>query len=126
MPGHHTDSNDYIALMNVMYDMSQLVVVVPVSDESSATLASYFIQHVLLKFGLCHLVVLDDGTAIKRAFIAIYEALHLNRNVLANHNHKGLTIEHFHLLLNKSVTIATKEHGSNDIFVHAGVVAGYA
>ena len=83
-------------------------------------------QHVLLKFGLCHLVVLDDDTAIKGAFIAIYEALHLNRNVFANHNHKGLTIEHFHLLLNKSVTIATEEHDSNDIFVPVGVVAGYA
>ena len=50
-----------------MYDMSQFVVVVPVPDESSAILASYFMQHVLMKFGLCHLVVLDDGTPFKEA-----------------------------------------------------------
>ena len=92
MSSHHTDSNDYMALMNVICDMSQFVVIVPVPDESSATLASYFMQHMLLKFGfvpvfdessttlasyfmqhvllkfvLCHLVVLDDGTPFKKS-----------------------------------------------------------
>ena len=45
-----------------MCDIIQFVVVVPVLDESSATLASHFMQYVLMKFGLCHLVTLDDGT----------------------------------------------------------------
>ena len=40
MPGHYSDPNDYIALMNDMYDMSQFVVVVPVPDKSTATLTS--------------------------------------------------------------------------------------
>ena len=56
-----------MGLINSMYDMSQFVVVVPVPDESSAILASSFMQHVLMKFGLCHLVVLDDGTPFKEA-----------------------------------------------------------
>ena len=63
IPGHYTDSNGYMALMNVMCGMSQFVDLVP--GESSTTLASYFMQHVLLKFGLYHLVVLDDGTPFK-------------------------------------------------------------
>ena len=44
MPGSFTDSKDNTALMNVMCDMcdmSQFVVVVPVPDESSATLADH-------------------------------------------------------------------------------------
>ena len=41
MSGHHTDSNGNIVLMNAMCDISQLIVVVPVPDESSATLASH-------------------------------------------------------------------------------------
>ena len=54
-----------MALMNAMYDMSQFFVVVSLPDERSATLASYFMQPVLIKFGQCHLVVLDNGTPLK-------------------------------------------------------------
>ena len=61
VPGHFTDS-DGNALMNVMYDMTQFVVVVPVPDKTLATLAKYFMQHVLLKFGVCHFPTLDDGS----------------------------------------------------------------
>ena len=71
MSGKFTDSKGSTALMNAMCDMSQLVFVVPVPDESSATLADHFFQHVLMKFGLCHLVVLDDGNPIKGAFVAM-------------------------------------------------------
>ena len=125
MPGHYTDSNGCMALMNVMCGMSQFVVVVPVPGESSTTLASYFMQHVLLKFGLYHLVVLDDGTLFKGAFIAICEALNLNHDVLAKHNHKGLTVENFNRFLNKSVTIAAEERDTNNIFVPVGIAASY-
>ena len=70
MPGDHTDTNVYIALMNVIYFMSQFVVVVPVPDESSITLAFYSMQHMMMKFCLCHHVTLDDGTPFKGASVA--------------------------------------------------------
>ena len=38
-PGHFTDSDGNVALINIMCDMTQFVVVVPVPDETSATLA---------------------------------------------------------------------------------------
>jgi len=126
IPGHHTDPNGYIALMNTMCDMSQFVVVVPVPNESSATLASFFMQHVLMKFGLCQLVVLDDGISFKGAFIAMCDALNLNYDVLAKRIHKGLTVKHFHRFLNKSITISTEDCGTNDVFVPAGIATGYA
>ena len=44
MRGHHKDPNGYMALMNTMCDMSQFVVVVPVHDESFATLAENFMK----------------------------------------------------------------------------------
>ena len=78
-----TDHVGYIALMNTMCDMIPFVVVVHVPDETSATLASHFMQHVLMKFGMCHLVVLDDGTPFKGAFIAMCQTLNLNYDVLA-------------------------------------------
>ena len=73
-----------------MYDMSQFVVVIPILDEPSATLVSYSMEHVSMKFGLCHLVILDDGTLFNRDFIAIFEPLNLNRDILAKRNHKAL------------------------------------
>ena len=126
MPGHFTDSNGNVALMNTMCDMYQFVVVVPVPDETSATLADYFVQHVLMKFGMCYLIVLDDGTPFKGAFFAMCQSLNLNYEILAKRNHKGLSVEHFHRFLNKSVTIEAEDRGMIDIFVHAGIAAGYA
>ena len=79
-----------------------------------------------MKFGLCHLVVLDDGSSFKGAFIAMYDALNLNYDVLAKRNHKGITVEHFHRFLKKNVTIATEDRGTNDIFVPVGIATGYA
>ena len=112
--------------MNDMCDMSQFVVVVPVTNESSATLAENFFQHVRMKFGFCHLVVIDDGTPFKGAFVAICTALDLNYEILAKRSHKGLTVEHFHRFLNKAVTIAVEDRQSNDVFFPAGITAGYA
>ena len=52
MPGKYTDSNGNMALMNTMCDTSQFVVVVPVTNESSAILAKNCFQHALMKFCL--------------------------------------------------------------------------
>ena len=98
--GHMTDPNGCIALMNTMRDMTQFVVVDPVSDAASATLAIHFMQHGLLKFRMSHLVVIDDGTPFKRAFVAICQALNLNYDILVKRNHKGFSVEHFHRFLN--------------------------
>ena len=103
--------------------MSQFVVVVPVPG---VTLKSYFMQHVLMKFGLYHLAVLDDGTPFKGAFIVMCQAVNLNYDILAKRNHKGLSVENFRLFLNKSVTIAAEERGTVNTFVPGGIAAGYA
>ena len=75
---------------------------------------------------MCHLVALDDGTPIKGAFIAMCEALQLNHDIFAKCNYKGLTVEYFHRFLIKSVTTATEERGTNDMFVPTGIAASYA
>ena len=126
MPGHHTDPNGYMALKNTMCDTSQFIVVVPVPNESSATLASFFMQHVLMKFDICHLVVLDDGRPVKGKFIAMWDALNLNYDVLSKRNHKSLTMDHFDRFLNKSITIAAENRSTNNIFVPTGIASGYA
>lgn len=115
MQGYHTDSNGNIALMPPVCDMSQLVAAVRVPDETSAILADHSMQYMLIKFGMCYLVVLDDGAP-----------LNLNYNALAKRNHKGFPVEYFHHFLNKSVTIAAEDRGTNNLFLSTGVTAGYA
>ena len=94
-----------MALMNAMCNISQFVVVESMTNESFATLAENFVQHVFLKFGICHLVAIDDCTQFKGVFVSICKDLDLNYDILVKGNHKGLTIENFRFFLNKAVTI---------------------
>ena len=71
IPGHHTNSNGKIALMNTICDVSQFAVYIPMLDESSSSLVSHFIQRVFMTFGLCHLAALN-GDTFKEDFIAMY------------------------------------------------------
>ena len=57
---HFTDRNGNVVLMDIMCDMTQFIIVVLVSNEIAAILTGHLMQHVLLKFGICHLVFLDD------------------------------------------------------------------
>lgn len=42
-----------------------------------------------------------------------------------NLNHKVLTVEHVHRLINKRATITTGEYGINNIFVFTGLATDY-
>ena len=111
-------------MMYVMCDMLQFVLVVPVSDESFTTLADHLFQHILIKFSGCHLVVLDDSTPIHIYVFAIYNILDLNDDILAKHNHKGLSVENFYRFLNKATTIEMEDRQSNNVFVPVGIPVG--
>ena len=57
--------------MNAMCGMSKFIIGIPVSNESSTTLVECFLKKCVMKFGLCHLVILDDGTLFKYDFVAM-------------------------------------------------------
>ena len=82
-------------------------------------------QDVLLKFGICLLVVIDGGTPFKAAFTAACESLKIPFDCAAKRNHKSLLIEKFHRFLNKAVTIAASDRDTLDCFVEAGISTGY-
>ena len=79
-----------------------------------------------MRFGLCYIVVLNNGTHSKGVFAAIYKMVDFNFGILAKCNHKGLSEEHVHHFLNKSTPIAMEDRQSNDIFVPTRIVAGCA
>ena len=78
----------------------------------------------LMKIGLCHLVVLNDGTSFKVAFVAIRKVLKLNYNILAKRNYKGLSMEHSHRFLIKATTIAMEYHQCTDVIVPVRIAKG--
>ena len=124
LQGHFTDHNGNVAPMNVMCDMTQFVIVVPVLDEIADILAEHFMRHELLKFGICHLVILDDGSPFKDVFTVMCKVLHINYDNLAKRNHKGLLVEKCHRFINKTITIAAEDRDTNDVFVVVDNAAG--
>ena len=54
------------------------------------------------------------------------KASHIKYDTLVKQNHKGLLVEKFHRFINKAITIAAGDRDKNDVFVIAGVAAGYA
>ena len=79
--------------MNAMYDITQFIVVVLVPNETESALVDHFMHHVLLKFSIYHLVLLDDDRRLKGVFSEVYKELYINFDILAKINHKGLLVE---------------------------------
>ena len=53
------------------------------------------------------------------------KVLNINFSILAKINYKGVLVEKFHRFIKKSITMAAKDRGTNDVFVSACVVVGY-
>ena len=92
MSGYFTDSNGNVVLMNIICDMTRFVVDVPVPNEISATLADHFMQHVILKFGIYYLVILDDDNPFMCVFSTLCKVLNINARIFAKRNNKGILL----------------------------------
>ena len=79
-----------------------------------------------MKFGIYHVVVMDDGTPFKGSFVLACDALHLKYECVTKRNHKAVLVEKIHRFLNKAVTIAVEDRKTLGCFTEAGIVAGYA
>ena len=83
-------------------------------------------QEVLLKFGIYHVVVMDDGTQFKGSFVLACDALHLKYECVTKRNHKAVLVDKFYRFLNKAVIIAVEDRKILGCFTEVGIVAGYA
>ena len=92
-PGHTQDlSGRKGYLLNAMCNLTQFVILILVSDITSANLAQIYMGQVVLSFGVSAVIVVDDGSTFKGTFRAIYEALKLTFWFLSKNNHQGLSI----------------------------------
>jgi len=125
-PGETKNADGYKMLLNAMCDMTQFIVSTPIKTTESTFLARTFMEHVLLKFGLCVMVVCDAGSEFRGHFQSMCEVLKLRFHPVAKRNHKAVGVERFHKFLNHAQKIGTEERGTSGAFVEIGMTTAYA
>jgi hypothetical protein len=109
-----------------MCDLTGFVIGHPVSDITASGLASVFMSDVLLKVGLCGMVVVDAASAFLSVFEAMCNVLNIKFHAAARGNHQAVSVERFFRYLNKALTIASSERNSNQVWVETSHCAIYA
>ena len=85
-----------------------------------------FMEHVLLKFGICMMVVIDDGNEFRGTFEILCNKLNIRFYIVVVQNHKAVGVERYHRFLNLAHKISTEERGTPVTFVEIGMVTVYA
>ena len=126
-PGLHEDADGNKGyLMNSMCDITQFVVSSPTTDITAAHLAQLFMADVVLTFGMCSVVVIDDGSSFKGVFIQMCRTLDITHWVLSRGNHKGNSVEKYHRFLNKTQAISGNDRGTHDVYIQNAKTSQYA
>ena len=113
-------------LFAAMCDLTGFIICHPVGDTTTAGLAWIFMEEVLLKVGLCGLVVVDAASAFLSVFRDMCEVLGLRFHQAARGNHKAVSVKRFFRYLNKAVAIAANDRNTNQVFVETSHCAAYA
>jgi hypothetical protein len=125
-PGATVADSGASHLLSAMCDLTQFVVSVPVTDTHAHELARLLFQEVLLKVGMCGLIVVDAGSTFCGVFADACALLGLRVHATSRGNHKAVSVERFFRYLNKAVTIACSDRGTNLVWVEASMIATYA
>ena len=113
-------------VLNCMCDMTTCVVSVVIKHANLSELAQVFMEHILLKFGLCLVVVVDDGTPFMHIFEQIMKALNIRLHRVLKRNHKAVDVERYHRFDYHVVTLVATTQETRKCFVEASMVAAYA
>ena len=109
-----------------MCDLTQFVISSSTTCIQSETLAQLFMVDVLLTFGVCSVVVIDDGSTFKGAFISMCTKLKINHWCLTCGNHRVNSVERCHRYLNKTQAIAGNDRCTNTVIIQNSKTSQYA
>ena len=76
----------------------------------------------MMRYGICHTLVLDNNRKFVNVFAAVMDLLQLNCHVLSAQNHNGMLVEHINRDLNEGVN----KHGSVRVALDAILLLLYA
>ena len=97
-----------------MCDLTQFVISIIVSDVHSEPLGKLFMKQVVFSFGIVTVIVVDADSKFLVLFEEMFNALGLKLWALSRSNHKGLSVEHYHIFLNK-----TQNHNTHGRYRHS-------
>ena len=83
-------------------------------------------EAVLLKFGLCIMVVVDEGREFCSLFCVMCKHLNIRCHVVAKRNHKAVGVERYQKFLNHVQRICAEERGTPESFAECGLITSYA
>jgi hypothetical protein len=86
-----TDDEQH-CFMNIMCDMTQFGINTPVPSWKAHVLASYLMQEVLLKVGICVMIIVDDGNTFTGIFKEACDTMNIRYHLIAKCNHKTLSV----------------------------------
>jgi hypothetical protein len=110
-----------------MSDLTQFAVSVPVCDIHAHKLARLLFQEILLKVGMCDLIIVNAGSTFCGTFTEACALLGIRLHTASRGNHKAVSIERFFRYLNKAVTIASSDRGTHLVWVKVcSMIATYA
>ena len=84
------------------------------------------LMRVLLRFGLCHTLVIDKASSFFGVFRQVVDLLNLNCHVISGENHDAMLCERLNRYLVKSLKVMTNERQSVRIAAEAILLALYA
>ena len=82
-----------------------------VADASATTYASALMK-IMMRYGICHTLVLDKDSKFFSVFKEVVDLLQLNCHVLSAQNHNGMLVERINRYLNKGLRIICNERDS--------------
>ena len=93
---------------------------------ANSTVFASSIMKIMLRFGLCHTIVLDKDSKFFSVFRQSIDLLKINCHVLSGDNHNPMIIERINRYLNKGLTILCNERDSVRVAEEAILLLLYA
>ena len=82
-------------------------------DSEAVALAQLFMSDIVMNFGMCSVVVIDDNSTFNIVFILMCKHLKINYWCLSQGNYHGNSVECYHRFLDKTQTISGNDRGTN-------------
>ena len=92
-------------ILNCMCDFTRFIVSCILIDTRSEALSNFFMEQVILTFGMVAVVVVDADSRFRSTFEAMCELLKLT-----------FSVERYHRFLNKTQTISGQERRTHEVF----------
>ena len=105
--------------------MTSFACMEPITTASATTFASGLMK-IMMRFGICHTLVLDKDSKFLNVFKEVVELLQLNCHILSATNHNGMLVERINRYLNKGLRILCNERDSVRVALEAILMLLYA